>query len=168
MNIVEVKVQADGHVELSVLAPWVVAVLLELGDLLDPDQPDCVLDRLYPVPSGDSEHRNDWKKFVHPDLVDLLASARDIVSDDLQTFTPAAAGKIGWRLEIPSTHVTAWISALNAARLTIAELDQLGAFELDALPEDLAGDIAASVAKIRLFGWIQELILEGLYPDATP
>ncbi|MFT5286695.1 MAG: hypothetical protein ACI8TQ_002866 [Planctomycetota bacterium] len=167
MNIVEVKVQDDGHVDLTIIAPWVVAVLLELGELLDPDQPECVQDRLYPAASDDAEHNEEWEKFVHPDLMALVASAREIVTEDLKSFIPADVGKVGWQLKIPPTHVRAWISALNAARLTIAELHQLGVVELEALPEELEGEIATSVAKVRLFGWIQELILEGLYPDVS-
>ena len=166
MNIVEVKVQTDGRVELAIIAPWVVAVLLELGQLLDPDQPECVRKRLFPAASMDQEHNREWQRYVHPDLVALLASAREIVTEDLQAVAPADAGKIGWQLQIPANHVRAWISALNAARLTIAELNQLGVLELEALPQELEGDIAAAVSKVRLLGWIQELILEGLYPDA--
>lgn len=160
-------IEPDGSVRLSGLAPWAAAVLYELDELLAPNQPERVRERLFPLPSDDEEHAEEWRKHVHPELFALVASARDVVRADLAAVRPPKDGRLGWTIDIPAAHVRAWVSALNAARLTLAELANLREEELEQDPEGLPGDRAPAALKVRLFGWIQELILEGLYPDSA-
>lgn len=112
----------DGGLLLSHLAPWFVSVLLEVPDLLDADQPDAVKRRLYPEPSDDPEQSKEWQKYVHPDLFALLASAREIMQKDLGTLSPMVESVPPglWEVTMQKEHISAWISALNAARLTLA------------------------------------------------
>jgi hypothetical protein len=117
---------SDGSVRLVDLAPWFVGVILELPELLDSDQPEAVSQRLYPEPSDDEEHKKDWEKFVRPELFALVATARDIVLKDIGNMGPCsieseeALDLSVWQIDIPETHIHAWISALNVARLTLS------------------------------------------------
>ena len=139
----------DGGLLLSHLAPWFVSVLLEIPDLLDADQPDAVKRRLYPEPSEDPEQSKEWKKYVHPELFALLASAREVMERDLGTLLPMDGSEPdgSWEVTIEKQHINAWISALNAARLTLAaahgieeEDMEAGVLQFESGPEPEPGE----------------------------
>ena len=185
----------DGGLRLAHLAPWFVSAILELPDLLDPDQSDEVKRRLYPEPSEDPAQSDEWKKYVHPDLFALLASAREIVCKDLEALRrmddafPLAL----WELSIPDDHVNAWISGLNAGRLTLATRHGIDEEAMDRTsflmvedPDDVddASEEESSddhvtrlralldaweerrivLQKIDLLGGLQEMIIEDRHP----
>ena len=124
----------DGGLLLSHLAPWFVSVLLEVPDLLDADQPDAVKRRLYPEPSDDPEQSKEWQKYVHPELFALLASAREIIQRDLETLSPMVESVPPglWGVTVQKEHISAWISAMNAARLTLAATYGIEEEDMDA------------------------------------
>ena len=66
----------DGTLTVRSVDPWLANVLLEVPDLLGPDQPPKVERRLFPLPSDDEEIQEDWSRLVAPELFALLASAR--------------------------------------------------------------------------------------------
>jgi hypothetical protein len=165
---ISVTRRRDGSIRIGHLTPWSTAVLCELERLLDPNQPEAVKRRLFPLPSDDATHQAEWARYVHPDLFALVASAREIVAEDLERLETPGPGDpdegTGWRLSIPAPHVPGWISALNTARLTLAELHEIGEKELEQIEFDLLDDASMAVAKMRLYGWIQQLVLECQYP----
>lgn len=129
-----VTITDDGGLLLSHLAPWFVSVLFEVPDLLDADQPDAVKRRLYPEPSEDPEQSKEWQKYVHPDLFALLASAREIMQRDLETLSPMVESVPPglWGVTVQKEHISAWISAMNAARLTLAATYGIEEEDMDA------------------------------------
>ncbi len=153
----------DGSVVLSDLAPWFVTVLLELPDLLAAGQPDDVQRRLFPDPGDDPERNEDWERLVRPELFALLASAREILARDLEGLgpQPEEPAPLLWSVTIPPAHLSAWISALNAARLTLGALHDIREEDMDGLPppEDW-GEKQTAVAKIHLYGVMQQMLLE--------
>jgi len=134
-------------------------VLRELPGLLGGDQPEAVRKRLFPDPSDDPQMAADWRRTQHPELFALLADARTIVESDLPSLARASPrGK--WRIEIPKAHATAWISALNAARLALGAVHDVTAADMD--PERLAPDTERGLAILRidLYGWLQGTLIE--------
>ncbi len=115
--------------------------------------------RLYPDPIGGEDHaefRRDWKEHVRPELERLFASSREIVARDL-----SALGGNGTKLAIPSTHLEAWLNALNQARLVIVEESNFSEADLDHRePPDLATRRGRSLLKIHFYGHLQELLVE--------
>ena len=57
MSGISVTRALDGSIRIAHLTPWSTAVLLELDQLLGPDQPEAVRRRLFPPPSDDIEHQ---------------------------------------------------------------------------------------------------------------
>jgi len=169
-----VERMSDGALRLRHLAPWFVGVLLELPELLDSDQPEAVSRRLYPEPSEDEDQQRDWEKFVRPELFALIASAREIVMRDIGALGVDGDDKLGlafWTLDIPANHIQAWISALNVARLTLAETHEIGEDDMGGLSEEdldpeteqwtekqLAGE------RIHMLGYLQQLLIEAESP----
>ena len=182
--------QPDGGLRIGNLSPWFTQTLLELDELLDPNQPEKVKRRLYPMPSDDETQREDWERLVHPDLRALVASAREIVNEDLKGLQAGLGlprrktaeeiaedeadgeeddggwvAQVGWHLDVPANHVQAWISALQTARLTLAELHGVGereSRELDIDPED---PVSMAIARMQTYAWLLELILERVDPE---
>ncbi len=162
----------DGSVSIDGLFPLDVAALVEVPDLLEKPE-GAARDRLFPEPSDDDEQRADWERLVRPELFALLASAREILLRDLRGLGPAEplAGVPRWSVTVPARHVNAWISALNAARLTLgAEHGIESEEDLHPEIEEKEGRIeldekTLAVLKIGALALIQEaLILDGL-PD---
>lgn len=172
MTFLHIREAEDGGLVFEGIAPWYLAVLVELPTLLEPEQPEAVKERLFPLPSRDEEHCEEWRKLVHPELFALLASAREVVAKDLQELEPLEDEAFPlWRLAIPAAHVNAWLSALNAARLALAarhgvdEDDMEGpGEEEDAGEEREPDERSVAVAKIHLLGLLQHMILEARYP----
>ena len=159
----------DGALLFSNLAPWFVSVLLELPHWLEQDkQDDTIRRRLYPEPSDDEEQREDWRKYVHPDLFALLADAREIVLHDLGALTPAdEEDPLGvWEMRIPKEHINGWISALNAARLAIGAKHEIEEEDMSDEPTELEefDERRLAVTRIHLLGWLQQLIIEDRNP----
>lgn len=171
----------DGALHLTNLAPWFVSVLLDVPQVLEKDQEnEAVKERLYPEPSGDEKQKEEWIKYVYPELFALIADARAVVMRDLGGLVPSESEEpFGvWEMRIPRKHVNAWISALNAARLSIGAKYGIEEEDMADDPVDIEtwDDKRLAVTKIHLLGWLQQLILEDdnppqdgfEIPDALP
>ena len=161
----------DGGLNISNLAPGFISLLLELPEVLAPEFQDdeAVKERLYPEPSGDEEQKKEWIKFVYPELFALIVDARTVVTRDLGGLVPCEEEELfgAWEMNIPKKHVNAWISALNAARLSIGA--KHGVEEEDMADDEPVEDDAwtekrVAVTKIHLLGWLQQMILEDRNP----
>ncbi len=154
----------DGAVDLENLGPPLLSALLDLPSLLRDDPPEGVGKRLFPVPTDDDERNDEWKRLVHPDLFALLASSRAIVERDLVGVHVGA--RAASRVRIPPKNVSAWVAALNAARLTIAETNGVGEREMSTHIARLPARQADAVVRIHVYGWLQQLLIEVTDPLA--
>ncbi len=164
MNDPRLMRRPDGTLVLDSLAPWFLASIAELPDLLAPDQPDEVKGRLFPDPSADAEQQEEWKRLVVPELFALLASARQIVAHDLKAIEPTDGRDPAWRLPIPGEHLHAWISALHAGRLTLSERHDIGEREMAGDVGELPTAQRLAMVKIHLLGWLEELFVQQAMP----
>ena len=117
--------------------------------------------RLYPDPIGWGDHaefRRDWKEHVRPELERLFASSSDTVAGDVS----ALAGNCrGTKLVIPGGHLSAWLNALNQARLVIVEENNFSEADLDhRQPPDLATRRGLALLKMHFYAYLQELLVE--------
>lgn len=149
----------DGALVVTGIPPLVAEVVRELPSLIGADQPDVVRKRLFPDPCDDEEIAAEWRRAQHPELFALLADSKRIVERDL---TSLKAGKRGqtWRLEIPAAHVTAWISAINAARLAIGALNDVTAADLSPDREPTYDLRGLAILRIDLLAWLQGTLIE--------
>jgi hypothetical protein len=159
VNFPYVSREEDGTLVVEEIAAPLAAVLPELPALLAPDQPDAVRRRLFPDPSDDEEVSAEWRMKQHPELFALLADARRIVETDLASMR-LYPDKTAWRLDIPPTHVHAWISALNAARLALGAREGITADDMAGLADYTRDRRGLTVLRIELFGILQAALLE--------
>jgi hypothetical protein len=166
----------DGSVRIEGLFPLHVAALVEVPELLDNPTGE-VRQRLFPEPSDEATQKEEWERFVRPELFALLASAREILLRDLKGLEAAEprAGVPRWSITVPAQHVNAWISALNAARLALGAQHGVES-EQDLHPdlEEKDGKIEIdertfAIVKISVLADLQAmLILDGLPEGERP
>jgi hypothetical protein len=156
----DVRVRKDGSVSIVGLQPAFVAALMDLPQALQDDGNEKVRRRLYPEPSEDRAQQEEWARFVRPELFALVASAREIVSKDLARLSRAKGRQAVWNLKIPARHVSAWMSALQAARLALGARHDIGEAEMEGRVTALDETRQLALAKIHILAWIQELLIE--------
>jgi len=119
--------------------------------------------RLLPAPGSSEEICLDWEDHVQPGLRHQFDSYRALVAGDLGTMTrtdDTPEGDGVFRLEIPSGHVDAWLTTLNAMRLAIASDHDLGERELagHGFP-DLSTEKGHALMQVNFYAIIQECLL---------
>jgi len=156
-----IEIGDDGELVLRRLPPvygellMQVPVILQLGT--DPIVQESLFGDSYP---NDPEAQAEWDRFGEPELFALLASQTEIVERDLKSLTVEPGGA-GMELVIPGSHRNAWMAALNATRLMLADQYAIGEpdmnRELD-LEEPDEREIA--LLKIHLLAEVQSLIVD--------
>ena len=152
-----------GDIELSGLAPWIVAMLRELTDELRIAPDSAIGRRLFPDPyDAEEEQENaEWRRLVHPDLFALMASARAILASDLEQLEiEGDAGELVARVCVPATHVHAWLHSLGAARQALAAAHEIGEEDMGEEELEIFDERTAALAPNHLLGWLQQLLVE--------
>ena len=160
-----VRARKDGGVTVWMIPPLLAQFVRELPALLDSDRPEVATRRLFPDPSDDAEIAAEWRRAQHPELFALLADARSIVGSDIQSLGPARTGR-SFHVRIAAGHVPAWISALNAARLTLGAVHDVTAADMDPYRAPTFDGRGLAILRIDLFAWLQGTLIEAVSPDA--
>jgi len=100
-----------------------VPMLLETSDVR-------VRERLLPETCDDPEDEAQWRRHSVPELERLFLSRAQLVRRDLLGMR-RLAGADAHVLLIPDGHTSAWLAALNAARLALFVLNDLTAAQMD-------------------------------------
>lgn len=161
------RLSADGGVVMAGVPDWMLGALREVPELLDPGIPEKVRSRLYPAPSDDAEQQGEWRRMVEPELFALVASARDIMENDLDGCSgPDAEG--AYQVTIPAEHVNGWISALNTARLHLGALHDVTAQDLDSEEHPGFDERGRDIQRIQFFGLLQQILVDGVIQRLNP
>lgn len=156
--MVRVERGKDGVLRFSGISPILAWGLEELPGLLADDAPG-IPERICPSPyPSDEQASREWERLMESDLAHLFDSARVIVTRDLDSLSFASGG---FRIEIPETHRSAWLSALAAARVAQGESFEVTATDMDreAVP-DIRTDKGRAILLIDLLGSMQALLIE--------
>ncbi|MHC4472148.1 MAG: DUF2017 family protein [Planctomycetota bacterium] len=117
-----------------------------------------------PYPDDDEESRQ-WSRHATPELEHLFVSARQVVLTDLLGLCPDGS-RGDHRIEIPATHVTAWLSALGAARVGLGEAYRVEARDMSQpRTEEIRGERDRAILLIHLLGWMQALLVDSTEND---
>lgn len=152
------KLQAadDGALLLEEIPPF---LFLLMGDIaVRASSADARVEaRFFPDPAREESLIEDWKSLVQPELQALFQSARETVQADLRG--ASVEGDV-YSMKIPRKHSDAWLSALNQARLAIAEESGFGEEDMASEVQPDPGD-ARSMAlfEISFFGFLQECLI---------
>jgi len=146
----------DGALVLEKIPPFLFELLGEIVGRAASNDPR-VEARFFPDPASDQELIEDWKSFVQPELLEFFQSARETVKADLRG---ASENDGVFSMSIPKTHSDAWLSALNQARLAIAEESGFDENDMSAevapAPEDPR---AMALFQVGFYGFLQECLV---------
>lgn len=157
MNL-RLRVDPDGGCGIEGMSPLLADSLLRIPGWLSNEDPS-VRGRLMPEVYSDTAEEQEWRRHASPELEHLFLSRAELVGKDLQTLHEEPAGQ--YVVQLAPGHATAWLAALNAARLLLFAEHELA-------PEDMERDPASvgsfekmvALARIQQMAWLQELLLE--------
>ncbi len=147
------------------MPPLATAAVLALPAILDDTAPGVpgLLDRRVHADGG--EEQEEWERLAAPEVRRLFQSAREIVRADLAGLRlRAGVAASRGRLSIPAGNESAWLSALAAARVSLADAHALEPQMLDGA-DDLASldrEKVRAYVLIEHLGWVQEVIVRAL------
>lgn len=123
--------------------------------------------RFFTSPSAglEPELDDDWQQYVLPDLRQIFQSAIEVVEADLETLRPTDANPDCMSIDIPLTHLDAWIHALNQARLALSARH---GFDAHAIDEPFSGGTdprAFALLQVHIYGMLMEWFLHELDTD---
>jgi len=154
-----VRRDRDGTLLLAGLAPLVADTLLKLPQWIASADP-ALRERLLPRAYQDERAEKEWERLAHPELEHLFQSRGEILRQDLARMKRGRLGRM--MLKIPETHVSAWLSALNAGRHALYILHEVD-------PSDVGRDLAAvddpeqaeAILRMEILAWVQQILIEG-------
>jgi hypothetical protein len=144
----------------SDLDPFLAELLRQIPISTNPEGVTGAEERLYVEPSSEKEICAEWKSYVEPELRRLFRSATETVAADLAQLNGNEKSLRNRSLRIPFEHADAWLSALNQARLVIAEKYKFSDEELndhDRSPIGSRRDLG--LFQVNFYGFLQEFIL---------
>lgn len=157
--MLKIQLLPNGSVFFDQVQDAFYQVLCTIREPVESGDP-LVESRLFPQPSEDnreSDLLDDWKSLVEPDLHDSFLAARETVAADLRNAQRNPNGSI--HFTIPRSHIDLWLSALNQARLALAEIHQFNDADLSRAPEDLDDPREFALMRMGLYGSLQEWLV---------
>ena len=161
MNHLRIQPLDEKRVRLSGIDPFLAACLQELPEVLSQCDHPSARQRLFPDPTAHDEEVNaDWHRLMEPDLRHLFVSAAETMARDLTSLEPDASETDCLQVAFPAAHVSAWMSALNQARLILGELHRVEERDMASAQFDLREPKHLAVLKIHLLGYLLQLFVE--------
>jgi hypothetical protein len=149
----------EGALWVVAIPPFVADTLRQLPEWIASADP-AVQERLLPPAYKDERAQSEWRRFAHPELEHLFQSRGEILRQDLAGLRKGILG--GAALRIPTQHVSAWLSALNAGRHALFILRGVD-------PSDVGRDLglvddpekAEAILRMEVLAWVQQLLIDG-------
>lgn len=163
-------IREDGAIEISALREIEHHFLRRIAAAADPAGCEAARRRIFPEsavragdPGADEASARDWRELVVADLEHRFKRDLDVVGEDLERVEPELGDGEGraFRLIVPARNAEAWFSALNQARLVLAQRHDLplSAEELEGRRESFDERWLAFVQS-NLYAFLQSFLLE--------
>ena len=148
----------DGSLLLAGIPPFVADTLQRLPEWIASADP-AVRERLLPPAYKDEGAEREWQRLARPELEHLFKSRGEILRQDLSGMRKGMLG--GTMLKIPRTHLSAWLSALNAGRHALFILHELDSGDVgrDLAAVDDPGQ-AEALLRMEILAWVQQMLID--------
>jgi len=157
--MIKIQILPNGSVFFDQVEESFYQILFSIREPVESGDP-LVESRLFPQPSEDVEEGDlldDWKSLVEPDLHENFLAARESVAADLRNAQHNSDGSL--HFTIPRNHIDLWLSALNQARLALAEIHQFTDADLSRAPQDLDDPREFALMRMGIYGSLQEWLV---------
>jgi uncharacterized protein DUF2017 len=162
-------VRREDHLEITELDPFLAELLRQVPASARVEGDPAAEARIYTDPSANPQDElcSEWKAYVRPELRRLCQTATETVAQDLAQLNGNEKTFANRTLKIPASHADAWLSALNQARLIIAEKNDFTENELsDHCRSPIGSRRDLSLFQVNFYGFLQEFILREINPLA--
>jgi hypothetical protein len=161
VKLPQVSAVDEKNIRISGIDPLLAVCLQELPQILELRDKPSVHPRLFPSPTiNDAAANREWQESIEPDLRHLFVSAGEIVARDLTRMKSNPQNPDLRSITLPAEHLAAWMSALNQARLILAELFHIDEIDMNIPYEALGRDKGVAVIRIDLFGTLLDRLVQ--------
>ena len=171
MRVLDDGDDSSGEWEFSRMGEMELYLVGQIPNAANPGDDTASRRRLFPgratveqsIPAEEDEAAvMDWREYVVPELERAFSGAVAAVRSDLeQTEERVIEGERFYELRVPADHADHWYSALNQARLVLAEKHDFPAVEEDFLEECEEIDQRwLACAQSHIYAVIQTFLLE--------
>ena len=161
MEDLRVQPVDEKHIRISGIAPVLAVVLRELPEILEQRDSPGPHDRLFPNPTAaDDKINQEWQQMNRPELRHLFVSAGETVARDLAGLNASKSSPDTFEITFPVEHVKAWTSALNQARLILAEMHKIEDEDMNVVQLDPNNRKHVAAFRIHLLGYLLHLFVE--------
>lgn len=155
MKQLRVQPHGEKHIRVSGVDLFLALCLQEIPEILSRRDSPAVHNRLFPLPTTtDNKANEDWQQFVIPELRHLLVSAGETMARDLTGLTGEDGRPGSFEITFPTSHLAAWMSAINQTRLILGELFEINEQDLHNPELDVADPKLRAVMKIEWLGML--------------
>lgn len=149
------------NIGMTGIDPVLLDSLFALPEILELRDKPGIRDRLLPAPTASDEALNaDWQQNVTPDLRHLFVTATETVLRDLTGIVPDPQAENLQQLTFPASHLDAWISAINQARLILGELHHVTEATMAAKNFNLEEPTDRALFRIHVLGYVLEHLIQ--------
>jgi hypothetical protein len=146
------------HVRIGGLNDLTAHCLLRVPEILD--QRDLAGTRLLPQPTSNEKANDEWRRLIAPELRYLFVSAGETFARDLAGLKTDSRHSGDTHITIPVEHISAWMSALNQARLILGEVHRLDEHDMNNFELDVKQEKDLAVLLVHVLGEILHLLVE--------
>jgi hypothetical protein len=130
--------------------------LHQVPDLLRQRESPETRRRFYPdvLPSDDPRNA-EWHRLMDADLHHLFESAAEVLTRDLASLEITRG-----RLVFAASHASAWMSALNQARIVLSEQHRLDQRDMERTDLDAVSPRDRALLQVHVLGLVLQLLVE--------
>jgi hypothetical protein len=161
--MIDLRVQPldEKRIRISGIPPVLATMLREIPEILELRDTPEARQRLFPRPTTKDENINkEWAQMTTPELRHLFVSAGETVARDLTALAVDKKGRDPQQITFPVEHVNAWMSAINQARLILAEVHKIDDHEMDRKDFNPGSSKDMAALRIHLLGYLLHLFVE--------
>ena len=152
----EVKDGGERGILIRGIDPVMAHCLRRVPEILAQRDSTSVRERLYPdARPGEPARGEEWRRLVGPELRHLFEAAAETYRTDLAAFDERR-GEIAF----PAEHRAAWMSAINQARLVLAEMHQLTEADLSRTELGPVSMREVALLEVQALGYLLHLLVE--------
>jgi len=154
--VLEVRAIDEERLALRGLDPGIALCLARVPDILGQRDSGAARARLYPDPTPTDPARSvEWHRLMDTDLRHLFEAAAETFRRDLGLLD-IEAGEVVF----PRAHAKAWMSAINQARLVLAEVHGLDERAMARAELDPSVERDAAVLQVQILGYVLQTLVQ--------
>ena len=146
----------DGRLALRGVDAAIAFCLLQVPSIVSRRDAPEVRDRFYPeAVKGDPDRNAEWHRLMDSELRHLFEAAGTTMARDLEAIDARRR-----EIVFPAAHLSAWMSAINQARLVLAEIHHFDESDMSRTDIQAEDPRSAALAEVQILGYVLQVLVE--------